>query len=490
MKKTTSILIGSIILLLLVVFILSRNKEQSAVENIKVPENNLLQVAGVWEIDKKQNYAENKQKSADEVGRLYVDYSITVFGNRFTINPKFSSKLVSVQNYLNSKINNESISKSFSKDKKSVITISDGSKFYQDVIVMDKNNIIFPYNGTLYYMKKVENKVSRTFIENYQSTYEGKYAENKNKFVKDRENIAVLLGIKNKVSMNDGYSDLSYRTILLDIDKNNNAQIYQTSELFFPRENGFWIMQYSNSDFGENHIDQLLAKPVYSGNNSKETEKLEFKVPAEITYLGPEYVSIMKEENQREEYSIYDIDKMTNNNELNIEQIGGKEAVNTIKNSIAEESNNSNIDISIDVKNENYKNIGILRNSGKWMYQTQYILKKGNDVKLKNVDLNIVSHLNISPDELSMNWQSIKNLEPRAIDAYSSPDKRILIIQTKDEILIYDYSNNNKLIGSIPISNYDSIIMSEWAIGNYAEIWKKEFKNNEKLPSSFIINEQ
>lgn len=58
--------------------------------------------------------------------------------------------------------------------------------------------------------------------------------------------------------------------------------------------------------------------------------------------------------------------------------------------------------------------------------------------------------------------------------------KRILVVQTTDEILIYDYSNDNKLIGSIPITKDDSIIMSEWAIGNYAEMWKKNLKTMKK----------
>ena len=52
MKKTTSILVGTIVLILLIVFIMFRNKEQSAVENVKVPDNNLLVAAGVWQIDK------------------------------------------------------------------------------------------------------------------------------------------------------------------------------------------------------------------------------------------------------------------------------------------------------------------------------------------------------------------------------------------------------------------------------------------------------
>lgn len=487
MKKTTSILVGTIVLILLIVFIMFRNKEQSAVENIKVPENNLLVAAGVWQIDKKESFSDSKSKVSDEIGKLYVDESIVVFGKRFTINPKFSSKFVSLQNYLSKKTSDENISKKFSKDKKMVITISDGSKFYQDVVVMDKNNIILPYNGVLYYMKKTENKVSRTFIENYQSTYESKYYENKGNNLKDKENIALLIGIKNKVVRNDE-SDISYRTILLDIDKKNRAQIYQTSALFFPRKNGFWTMEYKKNEFDNNYVEQFLAKPVYSGENSKENKKLEFDSSAEITYLGPEYISIMRNKDQFEYYSIYDIDKMSNNNELNIDQIGGKEAVNVLKNSIAEESTDSNSEISLNDKNEDYKNIGIVRNSGKWNYQTQYTFKENNEIKLKNVILNIVSHLNLSPDELSMNWQSIKNLKSSAIDAYSSPDKRILIVQTTDEILIYDYSNDNKLIGSIPITKDDSIIMSEWAIGNYAEMWKKEFQNNDKIPSSFITN--
>lgn len=247
-------------------------------------------------------------------------------------------------------------------------------------------------------------------------------------------------------------------------------------------------MEYKKNEFDNNYVEQFLAKPVYSGDNSKENKKLEFDSSAEITYLGPEYISIMRIKDQFEDYSIYDIDKMSNNNELNIDQIGGKEAVNVLKNSIAEESTDSNSEITANDKNEDYKNIGIVRNSGKWNYQTQYTFKENNEVKLKNVILNIVSHLNLSPDELSMNWQSIKNLKSSAIDAYSSPDKRILIVQTTDEILIYDYSNDNKLIGSIPITKNDSIIMSEWAIGNYAEMWKKEFQNNDKIPSSFITN--
>lgn len=487
MKKTTSILIGTIVLILLIVFIMFRNKEQSAVENVKVPDNNLLVAAGVWEIDKKENFSDSKAKVSDEIGKLYVDESIVVFGKRFTINPKFSSKFVSLQNYLNKKTNDENLSKKFIKDKKMVITISDGSKFYQDVVVLNKDNIILPYNGVLYYMKKTENKVSRTFIENYQSTYETKYYENRGNNLKDKENIALLIGIKNKVVRNNK-SDVSYRTILLDIDKQNNAQIYQTSLLFFPRKNGFWIMEYKKNEFDTNYVEQFLAKPVYSGESNKENRKLEFDSPAEISYLGPEYISIVKTKDQFENYSIYDIDKMSNNNELNIDQIGGKEAVNVLKNSIAEESADSNIEISMEDKNEDYKNLGIVRNSGKWNYQTQFTIKENNEIKLKNIILNIVSHLNLSPDELSMNWQSIKNLKSSAIDAYSSPDKRILIVQTTDEILVYDYSNENKLIGSIPISKDDSIIMSEWAVGNYAEIWKKEFKNNEKIPSSFITN--
>lgn len=489
MKKTTSILVGTIVLILLIVFIMFRNKEQSAVENVKVPDNNLLIAAGVWQIDKKENFADSKSKISDEIGKLYVDQSIVVFGKRFTINPKFSSKFVSLQNYINKKTNDESLSKDFSKDKKMVITISDGSKFYQDVVVMDKNNIILPYNGVLYYMKKTENKVSRTFIENYQSTYESKYYENKGNNLKDKENIAMLIGIKNN-GIRNGKSDISYRTILLDIDKKNSAQIYQTSSLFFPRKNGFWIMDYKRNEFDNNYVEQFITKPVYSGENTKDNRKLEFDSPSEITYLGPEYISIMKIKDQFENYSIFDIDKMSNNNELNIDQIGGKEAVNVLKNSIAEESADPNIEVSTEDKNENYKNIGIIRNSGKWSYQTQYTIKDNNEIKLKNVSLNIVSQLNISPDELSMNWQSIKNLKSSALDAYSSPDKRILVVQTTDEILIYDYSNDNKLIGSIPITKDDSIIMSEWAIGNYAEMWKKEFKNNEKIPSSFIINKR
>ncbi len=487
MKKTTSILIGTIVLILLIVFIMFRNKEQSAVENVKVPDNNLLVAAGVWEIDKKENFSDSKSKVSDEIGKLYVDESIVVFGKRFTINPKFSSKFVSLQNYLNKKTNDENLSKKFTKDKKMIITISDGSKFYQDVVVLDKDNIVLPYNGILYYMKKTENKVSRTFIENYQSIYESKYYENRGNNLKDKENIALLIGIKNKVVRNDK-SDVTYRTILLDIDKQNNAQIYQTSLLFFPRKNGFWVMEYKKNEFDNNYVEQFLAKPVYSGESNKEKRKLEFDTPAEITYLGPEYISIVKTKDQFENYSIYDIDKMSNNNELNIDQIGGKEAVNVLKNSIAEETADSNVEISIEDKNEDYKNLGIVRNSGKWNYQTQYNIKENNEIKLKNIILNIVSHLNLSPDELSMNWQSIKNLKSSAIDAYSSPDKRILIVQTTDEILIFDYSSDNRLIGSIPITKDDSIIMSEWAVGNYAEIWKKEFKNNEKIPSSFITN--
>ncbi len=84
-------------------------------------------------------------------------------------------------------------------------------------------------------------------------------------------------------------------------------------------------------------------------------------------------------------------------------------------------------------------------------------------------------------DALLVPWTNIKDVVPRAIDAYTSPNKDIALIFTKDELLIYDIHGND--LERLPkeridLKNGETVIMAEWATGQYVESWKDIFQKS------------
>ena len=85
----------------------------------------------------------------------------------------------------------------------------------------------------------------------------------------------------------------------------------------------------------------------------------------------------------------------------------------------------------------------------------------------------------------------MKDKLPHAIDIYTSPNKDIAVVLTRNEI--YVYSIHDKQLWDEPLGKYrlkdgSSVIMAEWCMGSYVSAWEKSFiRNNETIPVENIL---
>lgn len=80
-----------------------------------------------------------------------------------------------------------------------------------------------------------------------------------------------------------------------------------------------------------------------------------------------------------------------------------------------------------------------------------------------------------SYDTLWLSWDEIKAREPAAIDAYTSPTKDLLAVQTEDAIRVtaYRMKESDMKPLTIPLQQGESIVMVQWAQDGYVDNWKQ-----------------
>ena len=108
--------------------------------------------------------------------------------------------------------------------------------------------------------------------------------------------------------------------------------------------------------------------------------------------------------------------------------------------------------------------------------------------QLPHIDfnLNLIPPSNmVAYDLLHIPWKEVKDKLPHALDIYTSPNKDIALVVTQSELIIYAIEDNR--LAKEPLAKYilqegSSIIMAEWALGDYVPRWERSFiKNNETV---------
>ncbi|HZK33299.1 MAG TPA: hypothetical protein VFC60_02255, partial [Tissierellaceae bacterium] len=129
------------------------------------------------------------------------------------------------------------------------------------------------------------------------------------------------------------------------------------------------------------------------------------------------------------------------------------------------------------------ESFGLNRRNGYWVMMGRINYKNENqeffkDFQVKTAPPKEIVHY----DELVIPWNIIKARIPEAIDAFTSPNEDIIIVITRNEILIYPIIENDILLnelGKIKLSGKDTIIMAEWGLGRYTSLWEEEFLKNQ-----------
>jgi len=220
----------------------------------------------------------------------------------------------------------------------------------------------------------------------------------------------------------------------------------------------------------------------------------------ELLYAGAQYVMINRKYYftdggmiSASGYSnrLYNIGKIEGSNPLDIKQFILGDLTSTLeefrsKYNIAPEPPDEN-----PLQSKRYfvddKNILILRAEGKWnsyVPLTEEHINKGsgsiNTKATKNLLLpqSVSTKLTIH-DNLILPFEKIKERIPEAVDAVSSPNGKMLIVLTKNNLQIFI---NAKDILSTPIKIIEldkpyTLVLNQWATGKYVSSWTKQLHN-------------
>lgn len=477
------------ILSIVTVIMFTQKGDENIVDKNIPPRNLALPLQGIWEMESYQSLGENVGDSIEEK-KLYISDQLVAQGDRFSIKPSFKTKYVNLSSYLKYKYNDVEMPDYLNQDNVTIVTISDGQRFYQDIFKINDDKLAIVYNGYIYLYHRQSKEVPKAIVKSYQDLY---YSTQEYSDKNREKDLAVLLGVK-RVHYEDSSREISYRTYLLRIDEKNHLSIYQGKNIFLPRADGFWTVKYSfDEDLDPRKAHQIISADPFIEGNGRSKNQLISTLPIEIAYIGPNFTALQIQNNDDSlDYRIFDVDHLRENKPVTIKEIAGDDGLQVLEEQIVrniEESfSGSEVDMEHILNENTERNIGLERNNGKWKFLTSIKMndEKEEDVIHRNIEINIVPNIEIAnwPD-LPIRWTNVKNLAPRALDAISSPDGRILIVQDIDELKIYDLVHNDDLLATIPISEKDSIIMAEWAMGTYSEKWEKSFQKTERLPVQY-----
>lgn len=141
------------------------------------------------------------------------------------------------------------------------------------------------------------------------------------------------------------------------------------------------------------------------------------------------------------------------------------------------------------------ENFALFRKTGHWFFKGRVNFENNSIPSYQDYYINLIPPLRmVAYDELSIPWTYIKDRIPQTVDVYISPDNDIAIVLTRDALYIYDIIEGKLAdapLGKIQLNTGDTVVMAEWATGDYVDRWNNIFiKYNEvknvKLESDYV----
>jgi hypothetical protein len=167
---------------------------------------------------------------------------------------------------------------------------------------------------------------------------------------------------------------------------------------------------------------------------------------------------------------------------IKISEIFGDKAKDTLNNSAKNYLQSIKIP-SADVQNivPNENNIAMYRKNGHWMLKGRLNIGLG----FSDFSISIIPEKKlVNYDNLTISWKDVKAAIPEALDIFESPNSDFAIVVTKNYISVNQIVNNDLYStpkAKISIGETDSIIMSEWATGDYTEKWDRTISSMGKV---------
>ena len=471
MKKTFIILI-----ILLTLTSCVKLEEYDANSAIVAPKVKDLMLEGTWEVEESKKINDSDISYID-VTNLYISNEIFEFGNRFSINPHYESKLVSRDSYFKNQTN---IDPEIITDEEllQVVVVSDSEGFYQELVKLDDNKIFLESNQFTYFLTKTSDEVSEDIVNKYEDGQ-----------IPTREAYNGIVGSTVSLKFQreiDGHQNTFYKTYYLYYN-NSGANLkakyaYEMDDIFLVRKNTFNTVNYNEEWENGKYSGRLDLTEIGSKDEGVYLYEIyKSSIPFELSYMSSNFYSIILRnpvnENQID-YRIRHINSFNEDPPLDIEDIAGTEGVKLIKEIINKEKEKSKLQSPLRIMTD-YFNLGLVRKNGSWQFKTSLITGDKGESTYKDIDLNLPIDNNIIKEPtLDKKWDDIKKQFPELIDIAYSPEKNFYVVLTEENLIFYNITSNEPIIKlDLPSGYTKKLIKIDWPVGSNADLWKGYFIN-------------
>lgn len=458
-------------------------------EKIVSPENKFTPLEGTWEVKefkKLGRTAVNNKEIKKLIGtKAIFGKEVAYFNGEVCYNPEYNIKNVDTEYYFlyNYKVNYRDFIDIKNK-KLEVISMMSSDKIFYEFIKINENEIYIYMNQIFFKLKKISNNIE----------IKGKIKEDIAKTVEDNKQEAkgrkLKSGILIALSSDSDEYDTKYRTLWVSSIDSQIQPIQEKPLLFVPRKKGFWIIGV-DEEFTNNNIRQYLYEyPIDKKNNYQKSfgvKNLKDNIIRKIKFISNDYICTEyynysdDYNNGKYRYQVFPIDNLKNDNSIKLSDIAGKEAKSIFYDS-GKAYFNSHYKLNCTLDNIGQDNFTVKRKNGHWIIGGGINFRdKDNTLKHSDFNVNIIpSEKLIDYDDLCISWNDMKSKVDNMVDAFTSPNKDIALILTNEYMYVYSIYNgklSSQPSQKIKMKNNKTVIMSQWATGDYVQKWNKAFNS-------------
>jgi len=502
MKKLTL----TIIIVILAAFISACSVDNMEIsENIEAPRNMNLPIEGRYIIEDYKLSAISTMTEEDAkafLGREAIfNENLVSIGDDYCYEPNYKIKNVEAKDYLiyYYKTNPELLN--ITDETIQIVSVSGVEQFFNDFIRISEETVIVNIDGVFFFLNKAPDNVETDKME-LSSVPQEVTLRAMDLKEKQGLNSGILLGLKSlDLEGDSNIEKWNYRTIFIRSVDRSIVGIQEMENILLPRMTGFWKVEVQREEVDGKVRDNIVAYPLNRGTNVaiKTEGEVLFGAAVEdvdsdetiknILFLGNDYISIenIHYRNKGQRYlELYPVDNINESTPVKISDIMGETGREALIEGFNKEIVSSIKDGSKGLLNfiPKEESFGLFRRNGLWILKGRVNYIKNGNYMYEDFNIPAIPTQEIIRyDELCIPWKEIKNKRADAIDAFTSPNEDIAIVVTRNEILVYPIEENtigNEPIGRIELKQGEKIVMAEWAIGRYPQLWEKEFIRGEK----------
>lgn len=470
-----------------------------AVDRIKAPGNNSSPINGKWVIassSKELSDVEIDVKGDSNLNKVVLFHKdAVVIGEEYSTNPTYKIKSVNAYDYLLYKYKTTPKDLGIEDSMIKIITILNENQYFYEFIEYGDESLLVNIDEKFYNLSKIVEKVSLEEINRY-IDIEKNTIRALNIAESDESKSGILIGLKiPKYDEKNQLLDWDYKTIWINSLNQKVIGAFELDDLLVPRKNGFWMVNV-NRVYNGLIQDEISARPLFKVlENSMVIDDIDMFLKSRVNrsndiksvailnnilFIGNDYISveiINKFGREKKSLEVYAIDNIDEHRPINLSDLIGEDGKR-----IFTEGAQSVLSIDSQI-NLNEENVGITRRSGYWIIKGRVNYVQNDEDLYKDFNIKAIPPKEmIQYDSHLLSWNEIKMGIPEIQDVFSSPNNDFIVVVTHTNLLIYNIIDGrlaNAPVARIKLPENASIIMSEWAVGRYPNIWQNEvIKNN------------